>query len=149
MSIVKSRRHLSDLKVLNAAYDLADYTVDKITDTDKFPKSSRFAYCQKMSELCLEISSSIKRANAVHVDEKHGDPVKQLRKRLGLQSDAFEACEALFEFIERAYVHLPLSGREADYWTGLVVNVEVLLESWRKSDIEAFKKKYMNNQVVR
>jgi len=149
MSVVKSRRHTSDLKVLNEAFALADYTVDKITDTNKFPKSQRWAYCFKMSDLCLEISSSIKRANAVHVDENHGDPVKQIKKRLGFQSDAYEACEALIEYIERAYVHLPLSGREADYWTGLVVNVEILIDSWRKSDIEKFKKKYMNKQVVR
>lgn len=143
MSVLKSRRHVSNLNVLNAAFTLTDYTLDKITTIDKFPKSTRWIYGYKMSDLCLEISSNIKRANAVHVDEKYGDVRKQLQERLHLQSVAGGACEALIEYIERAYVHLPLSGREVDHWVGLVIDVEKKLEAWRKSDIESFKKKYV------
>ena len=142
MSVLKSRRHVSKLEVLNAAFSLTDYTLDKLTNPDKFPKSTRWIYGYKMSDLCLEISSNIKRANAVRVDDKYGDPRKQIQERLRLQNVAGAACEALIEYIERAYVHLPLSGRETDHWVGLVIDVEKKLEAWRKSDIDAYKAKY-------
>ena len=143
MAVLKSRRHLSELEVLNYAYTLTDYTLDKITNQDKFPKSTRWIYGDKMSDLCLQISSNIKRANAVHVDPKYGDPRKLLQDRLQLQSRAVGACEALIEYVERAYVHLPLSGKETDYWVGLIIDVEKKIDGWRRSDIESYKKKYV------
>ena len=142
MSVLKSRRRQSPLNVLNDANALTDYSLNKLENPDTFPKNKRWLYATRIQDTCMEIAGKIKEANAVRVDASYGDVRVLMSKRLTLQSEAYSACGRLIEYIEQAYVHLPLSGKEADHWMGLADTVIRGLAAWRKSDLETYKGKY-------
>lgn len=146
MSVLKSRRRISPLNVLNSANILTDYSLSKVENLDKFPKSKQYIYARPIQKTCMKISSCIDEANEINVDSPYGNARELARMRYTHQVKALKNCKKLIEYIEQAYVHLPISGKEADYWIGLVDDVIKGIKSWQKSDIETYRKKFVKNK---
>ena len=59
---------------------------------------------------------------------------------------AYASCESLLSLLQIVYEQDNVEGRRIEYWTGLVLDVEKLLQAWTQSDWRRYTK--MFPQVV-
>lgn len=132
LAVIKSKRKAGKLEVLTKAIRLCAYTVTICKNEKHFPKRDRWILTQPIVSESLSMLSCIRRANSVRVETQ-----RDYDYRRGQQAEAYAHAEALLTLIELAYACLSLESERVEYWTGLVLEVEMLLQAWRRSDKEA------------
>lgn len=137
MSVRVGDRGEQKLTVLTKAIQLADHTLTVTRNENTFPKRSRWQLTNKIVEAALDVAECIRKGNCIRVDKE-----TDFLRRREYQQKARESAEWLITLIDLAYRNLgTISGDKADYWIGLVIEVEELLSAWRKSDADAWRKK--------
>lgn len=134
MSVPTYRRRPQKFGVLTKALDMASFTAKLCGNEKNFPKKYRWMLTQEIVKTALSIATDIRMANAINVQSAEG-----YRSRKALQLRAYERCEALLTLIEVAWQTIGISGISVEHWTGMVVEVEDGLTSWKKSDQERYK----------
>lgn len=120
--------------VLTKALELASFTAKLCGNEKNFPKKYRWMLTQEIVKTALGIATDIRMANAINVQS-----VPEYHSRKMLQHGAYEKCEALLTLIEVAWQTIGISGISIEHWTGMVVEVEDGLSSWKKSDKERYR----------
>lgn len=133
MSVIKTKRQEGKLSVLVKAREMCVYTVTICKNEKNFPKRNRWILTQPIVSEALEIMSCIRRANAVNVETKE-DYIYRRQQQI----EAYSRCEAMLTLIEIAYKVLSIDSERIEYWTGLVVETESLLQRWKRSDKERY-----------
>ena len=137
MSVRVGDRGEQKLTVLTKAIQLAEHTLTVTRNENVFPKRSRWQLTNRIVTTALDVAECIRKANAIRVD-KESDYIR----RREYQQRARENAEWLVTLIDLAYRNLgTIGGDKADYWIGLVIEVEDLLSAWRKSDADTWRKK--------
>lgn len=129
MSVIKSKRKQGRLVVLTKAIELATYTVATCRNEKYFPKRDRWLLTQHIVREAVDVLCCIRRANAV----RPATPEASAYRR-DQQIQAHAHAEALLTLLEIAYGTLNVETGRIEHWTGLVLEVETLLQAWRKSD---------------
>lgn len=129
MAVIKSKRHEGKLQVLIKAREMCAYTVTVCKNEKNFPKRDRWLITQPIVSEALNVMSCVRRANAVHV-ETHDD----YTYRRNQQVMALSHAEALLTLLDIAYVSLSLESDRVEHWTGLILEVENLIQKWKRSD---------------
>lgn len=133
MSVIKANRKEGKLTVIVKARELCSYTVQICKNEKNFPKRERWILTQPIVNEALGIFTCLRRANAVAVDTP-----EDYKYRRSQQIQAYSMCEALLTLIEIAYQSLNLGSDRAEYWTGLVVDLEEYLKRWIRSDSKRY-----------
>ncbi len=139
MSVRVGDRQKSKLQVLYKARVLKRYTLAILKNEKYFPKSTRWLYASPIQTEIRSACSCIKRANATFVTDSVTRDI-EYRYRASQQIEAYAHLEALVDLIEDVYLANYISGRQAEHWTKLIMELEQLLKSWERSD----KDKYMS-----
>lgn len=134
LSVPLSKRKQGKLETLTRARELCAYTIQICKNEKNFPKRDRWLLTQPIVTETLSIMSCIRRANSVRVETR-----EDYVYRRGQQIEAFAHAEALLTLIDIAYACLNIETERVEYWTGLVIGVEHLLQKWRRSDKTACK----------
>lgn len=133
MSVIKAKRQEGKLSVLVKAREMCVYTITICKNEKNFPKRDRWILTQPIVSEVLAIMSCIRRANAVNVETKE-DYIYRRQQQI----EAYSRCEAMLTLMEIAYKVLSIDSERIEYWTGLVVETESLLQRWKRSDKERY-----------
>lgn len=134
MSVRKGDRGEGKLQVLNKARELKKYCLTIVKSEKNFPKSTRWLYASPIVNEVREACICIRHANSVYVtteDEYNYRRMEQVKAHAHL--------DALLDLIDDAYDAGYISGKQVEYWTGLILNTDDLLKAWIKSDKEKHK----------
>ena len=137
MSVRKGDRGEGKLQVLNKARELKKYSLGIVRSEKHFPKSTRWLYASPIAEEIREACICIRHANSVYVSSED-----EYRYRRMEQTKAHAHLDALLDLIDDTYDAGYIEGRQAEYWTGLILQTDDLLKAWIKSDRE----KYQENK---
>ena len=110
------------------------YTIQICKNEKNFPKRDRWILTQPIINEALSIMSCIRRANAVRVEVK-----EDYMYRRSEQVKAYSHAEAMLTLMDIAYVSLGIESHRIEHWTGLVLEVEKLVQKWRRSDKARYK----------
>lgn len=64
---------------------------------------------------------------------KGGDPLSVIKAKRQ-EGKAYSHAEAMLTLMDIAYVSLGIESHRIEHWTGLVLEVEKLVQKWRRSD---------------
>lgn len=134
MSVIKSKRTESKLQVLTKAREMCVYTLTICKNEKHFPKRNRWILTQPIVNEAIAVLACIRRANAVRV-ERYEDFIYRNQQ----QTEAYSRCEALLSLIELAFLILEVESDRIEYWTGLIVTLEGLIQRWVRSDLDRYK----------
>jgi hypothetical protein len=134
MSVVKSKRGESKLKVITQANELATYTIHICSNEKCFPKRYRWCITAKIVDAAIDINNYVNMANSVRVED---DPAMwEIRK--GYQVKGLAATFSLLSMMDIAYRTFGIEGKRMEHWTGLVIEVQNLIRSWNRSDKQRY-----------
>ena len=134
MTVLKNERNAqSDLQVIVKARELAKYSVDTLKQEKYFPKRDRWILANPIAKQAIEIVTLLRKANSINCKIADG-----YIKRREFQLQAYGACEALLTLLQIAYDKANLDSHKVEVWTGMVLNVENLLQPWTYSDWERY-----------
>ena len=129
MSVIKAKRQEGQLVVLTKAREMCAYTVTICKNEKNFPKCDRWILTQPIVNEALAIMTCVRRANAVRVETQ-----EDYNYRRGQQVEASCHAEAMLTLMDIAYETLSVESARIEHWTGLVLDVENLVQKWRRSD---------------
>ena len=128
-SVPKSKRKRSDLELSVKANELAAYTIRICSNENNFPKRYRWCITSKIVDTVIDVNRFIDLANAIHVEKR-----KDAKMRRKYQIKAQAHIRSLLTLMNIAYCLFDIDEKRIDYWTGMVVSIQTLLQNWKKSD---------------
>ena len=140
MSVRKGNRCEGKLQVLNKARELKGYTLGIVKNEKHFPKSTRWLYASPIANEIHEACACIRRANSVYVSDDITRDDEYRYRRLE-QTKAHAHLDVLLDLVDDAYQAGYISGQQAEYWTGLILETDDKLKAWIKSDKERYNEK--------
>lgn len=111
------------------AINLCEYTIRICKNEKVFPKSDRWLITSRITAKAEEIMEHAREANDIRVDS-----FESYMERRKHQIAAHGCCESLLSLIEISYKVIGLEGSRVEYWTGLIVELEELIQRWVRSD---------------
>ncbi len=138
MSVVKSKRGKSRFEVLIKANELAAFTIRICSNEKNFPKRYRWTITSKIVDEAIDICRFIRKANKYALDI---EKPKDYKKRLKYQKKALGSTDSMLALMDIAYYTFHIKDEKIDNWVGMVVSLQALLESWKKSDKNYMKQK--------
>jgi hypothetical protein len=129
LSVIKAKRQEGKLTILTKAREMCAYTIQICKNEKNFPKRDRWLLTQPIVNEALGIMTCIRRANAVRVEIR-----EDYLYRRSEQIKAYSHAEAMLTLMDIAYVSLGIESRRIEHWTGLVLEVEKLVQKWYRSD---------------
>lgn len=129
MSVIKAKRSESKLQVIVKALEMCEYTIRICKHEKHFPKSDRWLITSRITAKAEEVVEHIREANDIKIET-----LDDYMARRNHQVAAHGCCESLLSLIEISYKVIGLEGSRVEYWTGLIVNTEDLIQRWRRSD---------------
>jgi len=133
MSKHESDRTPGKYDVLEAAKELAGYTI-RITSNEKnFPKRYRFSVVGKIQDKALEIVDWLIMANEIYPNTR-----VELERRTLYQKEARAACRSMMTLMEIAADAFGVNAGTLEYWTGQTSDVRNHTTAWIKSDLRRF-----------
>lgn len=125
------------LEVIVKARELVKYTRTLAKQEKVFPKRDRWLTVAPIVKHSLNILIYLREANSINCRISN-DYVK----RRELQLMAYASCESLLSLLQIVYEQDNVEGRRIEYWTGLVLDVEKLLQAWTQSDWRRYTKMF-------
>lgn len=133
MSVPKTKRGTSKLKVITESRRLAAYTL-KITQSEKnFPKRYRSFVKDEIVTVATDISKHIYKANSIRVTTED-----DYARRRASQQEAIDLTYVLLNNIGIWHMVNRIEGNRIDYWSGLIMEVQRLLRSWKDADFQRY-----------
>lgn len=133
MSVRKGDRGEGKLQVLNKARELKKYSLTIVKSEKNFPKSTRWLYAYPIVNEIREACICIRHANSVYVTN-----AEEYNYRRMEQVQTHAHLDALLDLIDDAYDAGYISGKQVEFWTGLILQTDDLLKAWIKSDKEKY-----------
>lgn len=118
MSVRAGDQKPGHLVVIKNARKLIDYTYDRISDTDIFPKAQRWLVAKDIWTCASEAYMYIVRANSIKVESQ-----LDAETRVNYEKEALAGLEAMLTYIDICNIKHLISNDRTEYWTGLVVEV--------------------------
>lgn len=115
----------NELRVIVKAKELALHSYRVTSNTDKFPKKYRHSIVDKIQTRCLDIQDKLLEANSTKTNNKE--------LRCEIITKAISHCNQLSSYIELAMNLNLISGKSAEYWSKLVLDVKHMAIAWRSS----------------
>jgi predicted transcriptional regulator YdeE len=132
---LKSERKPGRYDSIQAAKELAGYTLRITSNEQRFPKRYRFTVTAKLQEKALDILDKLIMANELYPNSK-----TEFDTRILYQKKARAGCRALMTLMEVAANAFKVEAGTLKYWTELAATTMRLITSWTLSDKERFKK---------
>lgn len=135
MSVPEGMRSKSKLEAVIRARELAAYTIQITSNTEKFPPEFRELLGKNYAEVAIKIFNSCWAANNVRVTNKAA-----WSKRKELQEEAVRGCVVLLADIDLGAEVYKIPARRVEHWSGMVMNTLSLIRAWRDADQKRYGK---------
>ena len=137
MSVVESERGVGKLRILTKAKELVVYTIRTCSNESHFPKRYRWCLTNEIVGTTIKINSLCLKANSVYVNS-----INDFNLRNYYQTEALAEIDSLIGLVDVAWSLFGLSTDKVTAWTRLIIEVQSLLRSWRKSDTDRYTERF-------
>lgn len=120
--------------VLEAAKELAGYTIHITSNEAHFPKRYRLSVVNKIQEKAYYIVDCLIMANEIYPNSQ-----LELDRRILYQKEARAACRSMLTMMEIAAETFGVDAGTLRYWIKNVTSVKNHTTSWIMADLERFK----------
>lgn len=110
------------------AKDLHKHTLLLTNNENKFTVNYReltASICRHSEEVFIKCYL----ANEIFAKSKEA-----VARRVELQTEAIQSCDALLALIDLAYSFFKLRGKAVEYWSSLVIEERELITAWKRSE---------------
>ena len=129
----ESARDPGKYDVLQAAKELAGYTIKLTSNENHFPKRYRLSVVNKIQEQAINIVDWLIMAQEIYPNTE-----AELDQRLLYQKQARAACRSMMTLMEIAANTFGINAGTFAYWTEMTKNVRNHTTAWIRSDIKRF-----------
>lgn len=129
----ESDREPGKYDVLQAAKELAGYTLRITSNETHFPKRYRLSVVNKIQDLAIRIVDCLIMANEIYPNSSI-----ELDRRLLYQKEARAACRSMMALMEIAADTFRIDAGTLRYWTKQARDVRNHTTAWIKKDLERF-----------
>ena len=119
--------------VLQAAKELAGYTIKITSNETHFPKRYRLSVVNKLQDQAVFIVDRLIMAQEIYPNTE-----KELDQRLLYQKEARAACRSMMTLMEIAANTFGINAGTFAYWTRMTKDVRNHTTAWIKADIKRF-----------
>ena len=121
--------------ILQAAKELAGYTLRITSNENNFPKRYRLSVVNKIQDQAVSIIDYL-----IMAQEIYPVSAKELDQRLLYQKQARATCRSMMTLMEIAANTFGINAGTFAYWTKMTRDVRNHTTAWIKSDIKRFEK---------
>ena len=134
MSVLKSRRELSEMQFFQTAVDIQDKLIEFCMNEKNVPKKYRFVYAMPIIEKAEELVDNIVAANTIY--PKTNEEVIDRRR---YQTQALADCEKILQKLQSLRRRLGADSGLLKEIVAMIQNERGYIISWRKSDNQRYK----------
>lgn len=120
--------------VLEAAKELAGYTIKLTSNENHFPKRYRLSVVNKIQDKAIYIADCLIMANEIYPNS-----ALELDRRILYQKEARAACRSMMTLMEIAADTFHVNAGTLRYWTKQATEVRNHTTAWIMADVERFK----------
>lgn len=131
----EANRNPGKYDILQAAKELAGYTLRITSNENNFPKRYRLSVVNKIQDQAVSIIDYL-----IMAQEIYPVSAKELDQRLLYQKQARAACRSMMTLMEIAANTFGINAGTFAYWTKMTRDVRNHTTAWIKSDIKRFEK---------
>lgn len=130
------------LDCLALARELAIYSVNKLSNTNKFPLNYHYTMTAEIVSKAKDVYRLGKRANDIYVDSVNNKELlrSRFKKRIEFENEAIFLFSDLLADINIAKSVFHIRGKTYRHWTSMVINTREAYKAWRESEIERLNK---------
>lgn len=132
MSVVRGKRGVTKLKVIDEAEKLANYTINIVSNEQHFPKRYRWVYSGKITDAALRVNSLVHEANSFAPKDK-----AEMRIRIKFIIEAIASIADLHSLVSLARQQKDVDLTNLEYWLNSTTYVKTLLLKWRETSRKA------------
>ena len=141
MSVIKSKRELSEMQFFQTAVDIQDKLIDFCMDEKNVPKRYRFVYAMPLIEEGQKLVDNIVDANTIYPTTN-----EEVIERRKYQTKANANCEKIFQKLQSLRRHRQIDSGLLKEIVGMVVAEKGYITAWKKSDNQRYKEIRKNKQ---
>lgn len=137
MSVLVRDRKQNILEAERIALDFATYTIHMCHNNKYFPKQERWTLATRLIDLCIDILTKIRNANAIRATT-----AKKANDRVNFQWSAVYNIRTLWTIMDIAYNVGHIPSEKMTTWCGLCNDMESKIIGWLRADVKKFKKEF-------
>lgn len=134
MSVPECKRHKGRLEVHVKAQFLASYTAKILSNTKTFDQNIDPEIIHRIKCCAYDIYARSWSANKIHANTNTINRIT----RYAMQEEAITMCDEMLAYIGIAKQVFHLASKRMKYWSGLILEVQRLLQAWKESDVNRY-----------
>lgn len=134
MSVLKSRRELSEMQFFQTGVDIQNKLIEFCMNEKNIPKKYRFVYAMPIIEQGEKLVENIVSANTIYPTTN-----EEVMKRREYQTEALANCEKILQKLQSLRRTLGVDSGILKEIVGMIVNERGYIVAWRKSDNQRYK----------
>lgn len=139
MAVRKGDQEQGKIKIIEASKNLCKYSYERVK-SKIFPKAERWIMPKSIWDEVSAAHTKIIRANSIRVEN-----AEEARRRMLLEKEVIGHLDAAISLIDICNVLGQISDDQANYWTKLASDTEILCKSWLKSNRAAYRELYRDD----
>lgn len=136
MSVPEPTRHKGRMEVFVKAQYLASYTAEILSNEKVFNPKIDDEIIRRIKQCAYDIYVKAWTANQIHAETG----AYNRAWRYGLQEEAILLCSEMLAYIGIAKQVFHLRRKRMKYWSGLILEVNAMLQAWKESDVKRYGK---------
>lgn len=122
---------------LDLARQLAIYSVNKLSNTNKFPLNYHYTMTAEIVSKAKDVYRLGKRANDIYVESGKKEVLRsRFKKRIEFENEAIFLLSDLLADINIAKSVFHIRGKTYRHWASMVINTKEAYKAWRDSEVE-------------
>lgn len=134
MSVPEPTRHKGRMEVFVKAQYLASYTAEILSNEKVFSQKIDDEIIRRIKQCAYDIYAKAWTANQIHAETNAFNRAW----RYGLQEEAILLCSEMLAYIGIAKQIFHLRRKRMKYWSGLILEVNAMLQAWKESDVKRY-----------
>ena len=134
MSVPECKRHKGRLEVHVKAQFLASYTAKILSNTKTFDPNIDPEIIHRIKCCAYDIYARSWSANKIYANTNTINRIT----RYAMQEEAITMCDEMLAYIGIAKQVFHLASKRMKYWSGLILEVQRLLQAWKESDVNRY-----------
>lgn len=134
MSVPEGKRHKGRMEVHIKAQALASYTARILANEKTFNPQIDREIIRRIKACAYDIYAKSWKANKIRAETNK----ENRRMRYGLQQESILLCDEMLAYIGIAKQVFHLRSKRIKYWSGMILDVQRLLQAWKESDADRY-----------
>ncbi len=128
MSVIVAKRGETKLKVLSQAEELANYTINLVTNEKHFPKRYRWIFARKIGDSAINLNSLVNMANSTYPSDRIA-----CQCRYELIIKALGEVNNLLALVSLCKQQEHITLKNLEHWLEMITFEKTLILKWKEN----------------